>query len=126
MRQPVRPKLPVPGADAAIAWYGEVFGARPIARYAYGDRVVYAAIQVFGGEVGLKDGDEFDPAPEGRGTLVEVDTEDPDRFERAVLEHGGTSVFPVADQPYGARGGRVRDPFGHGWLLQPPLPDQES
>jgi PhnB protein len=30
-------------------------------------------------------------------------------------------VFPVADQLYGARGGRIRDPFGHEWLLQAPL-----
>ena len=30
-------------------------------------------------------------------------------------------VFPVADQLYGARGGRIRDPFEHEWLLQAPL-----
>jgi PhnB protein len=123
MKQPVRPKLPVPKADEAIEWYVKAFDARLVDRYAYGDRVVYASIEVFGGAVGLKDGDEFDPAPQERGVLVEVDTDDPDRFERAALEHGGTSVFPVADQAYGARGGRVRDPFGHEWLLQTPLAD---
>ena len=34
---------------------------------------------------------------------------------------GGEVVFPVADQSYGARGGRVRDPFGVQWLLQTPV-----
>ncbi len=123
MKQPVRPKLPVPMADEAIAWYTEAFEARLLDRYTHGDQVVYASIEVFGGAVGLKDGDEFDPAPTERGVLVEVDTDDPDRFEQAAIRLGGTSVFPVADQPYGARGGRVRDPFGHEWLLQTPMKD---
>ena len=34
---------------------------------------------------------------------------------------GGETVFEVAEQPYGARGGRVRDPFGHEWLVQTPV-----
>ena len=118
MTYPIRPKLSVPQADEAIEWYGKAFGARLVDRYTDGDRVVYASIEVFGGMVGLKDGDEADPAPQGRGVLVEADTDDPDRFERAALRCGGSSVFAVADQPYGARGGRVRDPYGHEWLLQ--------
>jgi PhnB protein len=121
MKQPVRPKLPVPKADAAIEWYTEAFDARLVDRYTDGDRVVYASIEVFGGAVGLKDGDDVDPAPRDRGVLVEVDTDDPDRFEQAALRLGATSVFPVADQSYGARGGRIRDPFGHEWLLQTPM-----
>jgi PhnB protein len=30
-------------------------------------------------------------------------------------------MFPVADQPYGWRQGRVVDPFGHHWLVGRPL-----
>jgi PhnB protein len=26
-------------------------------------------------------------------------------------------IFPLADQFYGERGGRLRDPFGHQWML---------
>jgi len=37
-------------------------------------------------------------------------------FERAV-EAGCEVVFPVADQFYGHRSGRLRDPFGHAWIL---------
>lgn len=125
-RYPVRPKLPVPSADTAIEWYTRVFDATPLQRYTAGDQVVYASMAVFGGVVGLKDGDEFDPAPDGRGVLIEADTPDPDRYEQAALAAGATSVFPVADQYYGARGGRVRDPFGHEWLLQTPMPDPST
>lgn len=122
MSYPVRPKLPVPSADAAIAWYVRVFDAKPLQRHTAGKQVVHAEIEVFGGVVALKDGDEFDPAPDGRGVLVEADTADPDRYQQAALDAGATSVFPVADQDYGARGGRIRDPFGHEWLLQTPMP----
>jgi hypothetical protein len=30
---------------------------------------------------------------------------------------GGSEMFPVADQPYGMRQGRVVDPFGHIWYI---------
>jgi uncharacterized glyoxalase superfamily protein PhnB len=30
---------------------------------------------------------------------------------------GATVMFPVEDQPYGLRQGRVVDPFGHHWLI---------
>jgi PhnB protein len=37
-------------------------------------------------------------------------------WERAVSA-GAEVVFPLADQFYGERGGRLRDPFGHQWML---------
>jgi uncharacterized glyoxalase superfamily protein PhnB len=30
-------------------------------------------------------------------------------------------VFPIADQPYGMRQGRIADPEGHHWLIGKPL-----
>ena len=30
---------------------------------------------------------------------------------------GATVVYPLADQFYGERGGRVEDPFGQQWML---------
>jgi PhnB protein len=42
---------------------------------------------------------------------------DPDAiFERAVTA-GATVVWPVADQRYGWRTGRIVDPFGHHWEI---------
>jgi PhnB protein len=37
-------------------------------------------------------------------------------FQRAV-DAGATEVYPVADPFYGDRSGRVRDPFGHHWII---------
>jgi PhnB protein len=72
----------------------------------------------------VKEEDEADPAPTtlGRpGVLLDVVTDDPDELAGIAQDNGAAVVFPVADQPYGARGGRIRDPFGHEWLLQTPL-----
>lgn len=115
------PKLVVTGAADAIDFYTRVFGARVKQRYDAGDTVVYALLELLGGQIGLKDADQYDPSPTtlGRpGVLLEVTTDDPDGIAAAVVDAGGSVVFDVADQPYGARGGRVRDPFGHEWLVQ--------
>lgn len=117
-------KLVVRDADAAIAFYRDALGARQTQRYTMGRAVVYAQMELLGTTVSLKDEDQHDPSPTtlGRpGVLFEVTTDDPDGLARTVLAAGGTVVFEVADQPYGARGGRVRDPFGHEWLIQTPL-----
>jgi PhnB protein len=37
-------------------------------------------------------------------------------WERAV-EAGAEVMYPLADQFYGERGGRLRDPFGQQWML---------
>jgi len=53
------------------------------------------------------------------GTSVVLDLHVPDAdavFERAVAE-GAEVVFPLDDQFYGDRAGRVRDPFGHAWII---------
>ena len=59
------------------------------------------------------------------GTTVRIllVVDDPDAvFERAV-EAGGKELFPMADQPYGLRQGRVEDPFGHHWMVSKPIGD---
>ena len=64
----------------------------------------------------------FSPESLGGGSVRMVLTvENPDAaFEKAVA--GGASVvWPVADQPYGWRVGRIVDPFGHHWELGKPL-----
>lgn len=117
----IRPKLVVSDADAAIGFYGKAFGAAVLQRYTIGDSVVFAELELLGATITLKDADEADLSPQvlGRpGVLMDVTTNDPDSLAEAVVAAGGTIVFEVADQPYGARGGRVRDPCGHEWLLQ--------
>lgn len=120
----ITPKLVVRGADEAIAFYRAAFGATLLQRFVQGDAVVFAELELWGQPVELKDEDARDPSPDtlGRpGVLLSVTTDDPDGVAQAAVRAGATVVFEVADQPYGARGGRIRDPFGHEWLVQTPL-----
>jgi uncharacterized glyoxalase superfamily protein PhnB len=67
----------------------------------------------------VKDADEVDRAPAegGAGVIVDVLCDDPDAVVAAAVKRGAEVIFPVADQPYGARQGRIRDPFGHQWIV---------
>jgi len=120
----IKPKLVVSDADAAIAFYRKAFGAVLLQRYTMGESVVFAELELLGGRITLKDEDRVDKSPHSLGApgvVIDVTHDDPDAVARAVVAAGGTVVFEVGDAPYGARGGRVRDPFGHEWLVQTPL-----
>lgn len=121
----VQPKLVVggEGADAAIAFYEAVLGARLVSRYTMGEAVVFAQLELPGGsQFQVKDADATDAAPPASGgVVIDVECEDPDAVARAAVEHGAQMVFPVADQPYGARQGHFRGPAGHQWLVGTPI-----
>lgn len=126
----VRPKLVVDEADRAIAFYEAVLGARLETRHTMAGQVVFAQLQLPSGDVvQVKDADDADPPPPqaGGGVILDVLCEDPDAVAARAVEHGATVIFPVADQPYGARQGRFLDPFGHQWLVGTPvsLDDQQ-
>ena len=57
------------------------------------------------------------------GTSVRLNlvVDDPDVVAARAVSAGATVVFPIADQPYGMRQGRVADPFGHHWLIGKPI-----
>ena len=59
-----------------------------------------------------------------KGTSVRLSliVDDPDAVAARAASAGGQVLFPVADQPYGMRQGRLVDPFGHHWLIGKPLP----
>lgn len=117
------PYLCVEGAAAAIAFYGEVFGARERMRMpGPGDTIGHAELEI--GDSVLMLADEF-PEMEFRsprsvgGTPVTLSlyVEDVDDvFERAVAA-GATAVRAVENQFYGDRSGQFDDPFGHRWSV---------
>ncbi|QYJ03315.1 VOC family protein [Nocardioides panacisoli] len=126
MTASLSPKLVLADTAAALQWYADTLGAEVDQRYVAGDSIVFASMQLFGATVTLKDGDAHDPVP-SPGPILELTVDDPDDLVHRMLDAGAETVFPVADQPYGARGGRVRDPHGVQWLVQTPLwltPDQ--
>jgi PhnB protein len=122
----ITPKLVVEGAAAAIRYYGETFGAVLRQRHEADGRVVFAELGLPCGAVfEVKDADEIDQDPlrlGGRGLLLTVVADNPDALAQRMVDAGGSLVFEVADRSYGARQGRVRDPFGHEWVIGTPIP----
>ncbi|NYF98837.1 VOC family protein [Janibacter cremeus] len=116
----VSPKLVVRDATAAIAFMVDVLDATegPVHRHA--GTVQHATVHVAGRALSLKDADEHDPVP-SPGAIIEVVCADPDAVAERALAQGADVVFPVDDQPYGARAGRLVDPWGTQWLVTTPV-----
>jgi uncharacterized glyoxalase superfamily protein PhnB len=56
----------------------------------------------------------------GSPVLIHLTLADPDAACARMVELGGEVIIPIKDRPYGKREGRVRDPFGHLWVLSRP------
>jgi PhnB protein len=119
----VYPYLHVRGAAAAIEFYIRVFGAREAARITSDDgRIAHAELRFGDALVMLADEHpEFGIAsPQsvgGSGVTLHLHVRDLDALTQRAREAGATILREPADQPHGERQSRLRDPFGHEWLL---------
>lgn len=55
--------------------------------------------------------------PNGPGVRIHLHVADADALTQRAADAGGTVIMKPTDQFYGERSSRVRDPFGHEWLL---------
>jgi PhnB protein len=123
----VYPVLSVRDVDAAVEFYEEAFAAKEEGerlRIPGGPHV--AILSIDGHRLGVTSEapDLGTPSPETVGATtvrISLDVDDPDAVAQRAIAAGGQEMFPVADQPYGMRQGRVVDPFGHHWLIGCPL-----
>jgi PhnB protein len=119
----VAPAIAVRDAARAIDFYKDAFGAEE--RYRLIDpesgKIGHAELTIHGGLLMISDEyPQYNKAPETLGGVSakflimcpNVDL----AFARAIAA-GAEEVMPLADQFYGHRDARVRDPFGHEWLL---------
>jgi uncharacterized glyoxalase superfamily protein PhnB len=114
------PRLVVEGADAALDFYTRALGGTVTERYTGPDgRVVHAMVESGPARFAVKDAGDGDPAPTGDGipVIMSLDVSDADAVAERMLGAGATVIFPIADHGYGDYGGRLRDPFGHQWLI---------
>lgn len=119
----VFPYLMVRDAKAAIRFYEEAFGATEIFRLAEpSGRIGHVELQL--GPLVLMLADEFPEyglrGPQGdagTGCTLHLHVEDCDAMGARAVAAGARMVFPPTDQFHGERSCRVRDPFGHDWLI---------
>ncbi len=125
----IAPMLSVRNGKRAIEFYKAAFAAGELFRIENESGDVVARLSVGNAEFWLADESpehfNFSPESLGGGSVrIVMIVEDPDAaFERAVAA-GATVVWPVSDQPYGWRVGRIVDPFGHHWEIGKPLADR--
>jgi PhnB protein len=119
----VYPYLCVRGGAAAIDFYVRVFGARELMRLTYADgRIAHAEVKL--GPATLMLSDEH---PEygirspltfgGTGIGIHLHVDDVDELTARAVKAGATVLRPPTDEGHGERQAKIRDPFGHEWLL---------
>lgn len=120
----VTPYLQVTNTGEAIAWYQRVFGAKEVrARLVAPDGTcMNAELEIEGTRVMLSDempdvGSNSPLTLESTTVVLDLHVPDVDTVFSKALEAGATQIYPLADQFYGDRAGRVRDPFGHHWII---------
>jgi PhnB protein len=127
-RQTITPSITVKNADAAIAFYEKVFGAKVdghIMRGPNGEGIMHA--ELLFGDMKIFLNDEFpqmgaySPAHYG-GTpaILNLQVADVDKTYAAAVAAGAAGKMPPSDAFWGDRHAYVVDPFGHGWGLLAP------
>ena len=120
METQIAPMLSVRRGKEAVEFYKAAFGAQELWRVESPEGEVVARMAVEGAEFWVADespeNKNFSPETLGGATTRMVLTvEDPDAVYARAVEAGAKVVWPVADQEYGWRVGRVMDPYGHHW-----------
>ena len=126
----ITPYLQVKDSAAAIKWYERVFNAREVrGRLVAPDgKCMNAEIEIEGTRLMLSDempsiGSTSPTEALGTSVVLDLHVGDGDEVFAKAIEAGAVEIFPMADQFYGDRAGRVRDPFGHHWIIAQRLRD---
>jgi PhnB protein len=122
----VTPRLVVRDGSRAIDFYRSAFGAEELGERftGPGGELIHAELRIGDAVVMVtQEADNGAPAtsPDSLGGCVTAVMatywEDVDAAWERAIAAGAEVLFPLADQFYGERSGRVRDPFGQQWML---------
>jgi len=125
------PYLVIKDAARAIDFYQRAFGAIELVRLEGADgRIAHCEIKI--GDASILLADEWEgvgaTSPSSLGgspVIVHLQVQDVDAIAKSAIDAGAEVIFPVQDQFYGERAGRLRDPFGHMWLLATKIAPKE-
>src|SRR4051794_20430442 len=120
------PSLSVKDGAAAVAFYKDAFDAVELMCITSDNGEVVAELSVNGARFIVADEapafGNFSPETLGGSTIrMGLQVADPDSFVAKAKAAGAIEIYPVADQDYGYRLGRIADPFGHHWEIFRPL-----
>ncbi len=116
------PMLAIRDAATAIEFYKQAFGATESMRLNDPNgKVAHAEIKIGNALIMIADENpEYNTSPQSLGgstVIINVYVEDVDTLVNQAVAAGAKVVYPVEDQFYGDRSGRLADPFGHIWIV---------
>lgn len=119
---PLTPMLAIRHADKAIAWYKKVLNATELYRLTDPDgKIAHAELKIEDCTLMIaEEHPTYNKSPEtlgGTSVILNLYVKDVDGTVDLALKEGASLIFPVNDQFYGDRAGRIQDPFGHMWIV---------
>ena len=126
-RQTITPSITVGSAEAAVAFYEKVFGAKVDGHIMRGPDGAVMHAELLFGDMRIYVNDEFPEmgasSPEhygGSPISLQLMVENVDKTYEDAIAAGATSKLPPCDAFWGDRYAYVEDPFGHSWGLASP------
>ena len=119
----ITPSLSFKGAEEAIVWYKNVFGAKEKMKLDGPDKKVMHAELLIGDSMFFvaEEKPEFrnktPRAVNGNSISLHLYVEDVDDTIKKAVQDGATLTMPSMDMFYGDRVGSIDDPFGYSWTL---------
>ena len=120
----VTPYLIIGGADAAIDWYQRVFGATEVTRMTGGaGRIAHAELRIGPSSIFVADEHPHYEEIVGPGRIggtpvyLDLETDDVPAVFDAAIAAGATAIRQPTGPQLPVQSAKVRDPFGHIWLI---------
>lgn len=115
-------QLVVKKAQEALDFYNRAFGAETIMKLVDPQGViVHAQMRIADTIIMLsEENPEHNLGPTslgGSSTVLQLYVDDVETFFEEATNAGAEIIFPIKQQFYGDRAGRIRDPFGHEWII---------
>jgi PhnB protein len=125
----ITPHIVVQGAESAVAFYRDAFGAEEVSRIPVPDgRLMSVQLRIADGMLHLAD--EFPemgvlapPSIGGTPVVLALDVADAEAVFAQAVTAGAAIRQPLADMFWGDRHGQLEDPFGHRWNIAQHLRD---
>ena len=118
------PQLYIKSGVRDISFYEKAFGAVELMRWTNDDGTIHVAeLSINGAMFHLhEDTDKpgiFDPGKHnGTTVIIGLFVPDVDAVMNRAREAGAIEISPAQAYDYGYRQGKIKDPFGHHWMIE--------
>lgn len=121
------PELFIPNGIHQVDFYVQAFNATEVRRFSNEDGSIHVAELSIEGNLFHLHETTSDPAfftpsaHSGTTVLIGLFVQDVDLVVARAIAAGATILSPAQDYDYGYRQARLKDPFGHCWMIQKQL-----